>query len=113
MPAYHSAFDSSRSSSFVSSPLASSSSHAIPASRPRPIRTPSFPPSRPLRPFASIAQSIASPKMGTSMISTKKPVKLIEPPKNQRAIFLLNLTQAELSRQEWGWRVLRDLSWAL
>lgn len=107
MSGYHSPFNSPRSTSFVSSPLASSPSHklsiAIPTSRPQPARNPSFPPSRPLRPFASIAQSIAPPKRGTP--TSKKPVKLIEQPKNHKGTFLLNLTQAELSRQDWGYRV--------
>ncbi|KIM84536.1 hypothetical protein PILCRDRAFT_818105 [Piloderma croceum F 1598] len=101
---YHSPLNAPRSTSFVSSPLASSPSRklsiTIPASRPQPARNPSFPPSRPLRPFASIAQSIAPPKRGSPMLNAKKPVKLIEQPKNHKGTFLLNLTQAELSRQD-------------
>ena len=58
-----------------------------------------FPASRALRPFASIAQALQQPNTLSSQ-NRKPPVKLIEPPKNQKATFLLNLTQAELSRQD-------------
>ncbi|KAI0824092.1 hypothetical protein BC628DRAFT_1420205 [Trametes gibbosa] len=71
----------------VSSPLAAST-------QPRsvPSRNHSFPTSRPLRPFPSIAAN--------SQSSSRKPVKIIEPPANFKGAFVLNLTQAELSRQD-------------
>ncbi|KAH9853152.1 hypothetical protein C2E23DRAFT_885130 [Lenzites betulinus] len=72
----------------VSSPLAA-------AAQPRalPARTHhAFPTSRPLRPFPSTAvKAHAAPR---------KPVKIIEPPANFKGAFVLNLTQAELSRQD-------------
>ncbi|KAJ3568970.1 hypothetical protein NP233_g5362 [Leucocoprinus birnbaumii] len=80
----------------VSSPLAgnSSSAHTQTAGqRILPRRNPSFPSSRALRPFPSIAQSLQPS-------NTKKAVKIIEAPKNQKSMFMLDLTQAELSRQE-------------
>ena len=69
----------------VSSPLAASAQP-----RPLPARTHSFPTSRPLRPFPSLA---VKP-------SQRKPVKIIEPPANFKGAFVLNLTQAELRRQD-------------
>ncbi|KAI9572750.1 hypothetical protein HD554DRAFT_1348683 [Boletus coccyginus] len=77
-------------SQYVPSPLAGPSV-AVPP-RPLPRRNPHFAPSRPIRPFASISQN-------TSLSSTK-PVKLIEPPQNFKATFILDLTQGELSRQD-------------
>ncbi|KAG1904876.1 uncharacterized protein F5891DRAFT_761761 [Suillus fuscotomentosus] len=78
---------------YVSSPLAASSLNAPSgSSRASPMR-PSFPHSRPLRPFVSISQN-------TSSRSSKKPVKFIEPPKNSKTVFVLDLTQGELSRQD-------------
>ncbi|CDO70289.1 hypothetical protein BN946_scf184942.g89 [Trametes cinnabarina] len=73
----------------VSSPLAASA-------HPRSVssRTHSFPTSRPLRPFPSIALST------TPKAASRKPVKMIEPPANFKGAFVLNLTQAELSRQD-------------
>ncbi|KAJ7139789.1 hypothetical protein C8R44DRAFT_605643, partial [Mycena epipterygia] len=73
---------------FVSSPLAN---QAPAATRMTPQRAYSFPTSRALRPFPSIASAAATPG--------KKPVKMIQPPANQRESFVLNLTQAEFSRQ--------------
>ncbi|KIM67084.1 hypothetical protein SCLCIDRAFT_109073 [Scleroderma citrinum Foug A] len=73
---------------YISSPLAGSS-HASSSSRLAPKRSPSFPQSRPLRPFASLAQT-----------SSIKPVKIIEPPKNFKTTFILDLTQDEFSRQD-------------
>ncbi|KAI9066653.1 hypothetical protein FKP32DRAFT_1609881 [Trametes sanguinea] len=73
----------------VSSPLA-----ATAQPRPVPSRNHSFPTSRPLRPFPSIALST------TAKSSSRKPVKMIEPPANFKGAFVLNLTQAELSRQD-------------
>ncbi|KAI0639164.1 hypothetical protein C8Q77DRAFT_1152161 [Trametes polyzona] len=72
----------------VSSPLAASAQP-----RPVPSRTHSFPTSRPLRPFPSIVTNNAKS-------SSRKPVKMIEPPANFKGAFVLNLTQAELSRQD-------------
>ncbi|KAJ6501722.1 hypothetical protein C8R47DRAFT_1108517 [Mycena vitilis] len=74
----------------VSSPLASQAHSSGPAARIMPQRTYAFPTSRALRPFPSIAPA---PAHG------KKPVKMIQPPANQRETFELNLTQAEFSRQ--------------
>jgi hypothetical protein len=37
--------------------------------------------------------------MSSAAAPGKKPVKMIQPPANQRESFVLNLTQAELSRQ--------------
>jgi hypothetical protein len=80
----------------VSSPLASSISPSRQPARPIPIRNPLFPASRPLRPFPSIAGV-----NGSSRANTKKPVKIIEPPKGYSGgCFVLNLTQAELSRRD-------------
>lgn len=82
----------------VSSPLACSATYnaAMPsratrgaASRAMPLH---FPTSRPLRPFPSIAN--------TSSAQQKKPTKIIVPPKDFKSEFVLNLTQAELSRQD-------------
>ncbi|KAF8213438.1 hypothetical protein K438DRAFT_1093874 [Mycena galopus ATCC 62051] len=80
----------------VSSPLAnptqSHSSSGPAAARMTPQRTYSFPRSSALRPFPAISAA-------TAPGGAKKPVKMIQPPANQRASFTLNLTQAELSRQ--------------
>ncbi|KAF8350234.1 hypothetical protein F5887DRAFT_1279487 [Amanita rubescens] len=85
----------------IPSPLAAASESSR-TTRSSPIvaqrRTPHFPASRALRPFASISQ-VLQPKTTASQ-DKKPPVKLIEAPKNQKATFLLNLTQAELSRQD-------------
>ncbi|KAJ6604309.1 hypothetical protein DFH09DRAFT_898504, partial [Mycena vulgaris] len=76
----------------VSSPLAGQTHTSGPAAtRITPQRTYSFPTSRALRPFPSIAPAAPAPG--------KKPVKMIQPPANQRESFVLNLTQAEFSRQ--------------
>ncbi|KIJ68644.1 hypothetical protein HYDPIDRAFT_24902 [Hydnomerulius pinastri MD-312] len=80
-------------SPYVSSPLAGSTHSSVAApSRSIPKRSSSFGQSRPLRPFASISQN--------AMSSSKKPVKLIEPPKNFKTTFILDLTQGEFSRQD-------------
>lgn len=78
----------------ASSPLAATGS-------PRPLHqrgnsSPAFPTSRPLRPFPSIATSFGKRANG----APAKPVKIIEPPKNFRGEFVLNLTQAEFGRQD-------------
>ncbi|KAI4528436.1 hypothetical protein K523DRAFT_323390 [Schizophyllum commune Tattone D] len=74
----------------VSSPLAAPPSQgALPSGRPTPKRNSSFGTSRPLRPFPSISTAVKKPS-----------VKLIQPPKNQRNQFTLDLTQAEFNRQE-------------
>lgn len=81
----------------VSSPLANARDMARPQ-RPTTKRTitlpPLFPTSRPLRPFASVANAM-SPTSPTG-----KATKIIQPPKNFKSEFVLNLTQAELSRQD-------------
>ncbi|KAI1797651.1 hypothetical protein LXA43DRAFT_258971 [Ganoderma leucocontextum] len=71
----------------VSSPLAMSAQ-----SKPVSSRTHAFPTSRPLRPFPSLAAKPSNP--------ARKPVKIIQPPANFKGAFVLNLTQAELSRQD-------------
>ncbi|KXN83568.1 hypothetical protein AN958_01133, partial [Leucoagaricus sp. SymC.cos] len=77
----------------VSSPLAGGSSHTQ-TQRIMPRRNPSFQASRALRPFPSIAQSIQPSS------SNKKAVKIIEAPSSQKSMFMLDLTQAEFSRQD-------------
>ncbi|KAH9937459.1 uncharacterized protein B0H18DRAFT_970734 [Fomitopsis serialis] len=80
--------------SYASSPL-------VPNASSRPARAPSFPVSRPLRPFPSIANALSSglpQRSGTS--GGKRPIKIIEPPANTKCAFVLNLTQAEFSRQD-------------
>ncbi|KAI0932504.1 hypothetical protein AcW1_000390 [Taiwanofungus camphoratus] len=83
----------------VSSPLASNG-----ASRPRPPRhlsgSPSFPTSRPLRPFPSIANTLSGLSQRSNGTASKKVTKLIEPPADLKSAFVLNLTQAEFSRQD-------------
>ncbi|KAJ7770783.1 hypothetical protein DFH07DRAFT_735102 [Mycena maculata] len=74
----------------ISSPLAGQSYAPGPAARATPQRTYSFPTSRALRPFPNTAAAAAP---------APKPVKMIQPPANQRESFVLNLTQAEFSRQ--------------
>ncbi|TBU43202.1 hypothetical protein BD309DRAFT_991155 [Dichomitus squalens] len=71
----------------VSSPLAASA-QANPVSS----RNHSFPTSRPLRPFPSLAIKPSTP--------ARKPVKILEPPANFKGAFVLNLTPAELSRRD-------------
>jgi hypothetical protein len=81
----------------VSSPLASPISPSRQPSRPLSIKNPLFPASRPLRPFPSIMTATVNGARG----ATKKPVKIIEPPKGYSGgCFVLNLTQAELSRRD-------------
>lgn len=76
----------------VSSPLAGQNYTSGPAAtRLTPQRTNSFPTSRALRPFPSMSPAAAP--------AGSKPVKMIQPPANQRESFVLNLTQAEFSRQ--------------
>ncbi|KAF5377461.1 hypothetical protein D9615_005171 [Tricholomella constricta] len=79
----------------ISSPLADSShSGQIVTQRIIPRRNVSFPSSRALRPFPTISHAL------NPMHGKKPPVKLIEPPQNQMGTFVLDLTQAEFSRQE-------------
>ncbi|KAF8078349.1 hypothetical protein FPV67DRAFT_1404622 [Lyophyllum atratum] len=79
----------------ISSPLANPSHNTrTAAQRIIPRRNVSFPPSRALRPFPTVSHAL-HPAPG------KKPsVKIIEPPQNQKGTFVLDLTQAEFSRQE-------------
>ncbi|KAF9557874.1 hypothetical protein CPC08DRAFT_710082 [Agrocybe pediades] len=87
----------------VSSPLAGSSQSNIPsAKRIVPQRNTSFPSSRALRPFPTISHLIqpASLSSAKSSPSAPKRVKLIEPPKTFKSEFVLDLTQAEFSRQD-------------
>ncbi|KAJ7893471.1 hypothetical protein B0H14DRAFT_3427535 [Mycena olivaceomarginata] len=65
--------------------------HACVASLRLLARAHSFPRSSALRPFPSVVSASGA---------GKKPVKMIQPPVNQRGWFVLNLTQAELGRQE-------------
>ncbi|KAH6917536.1 hypothetical protein BKA70DRAFT_1418270 [Coprinopsis sp. MPI-PUGE-AT-0042] len=86
----------------VSSPLAvsfdsgpSHSQQPIPRP-PMPARKNSgFMQSRALRPFPTISHALQPPKS-----SNVKPVKLIQPPQNCKMTFVLDLTQAEFSRQD-------------
>ena len=63
-----------------------------------------FPTSRPIRPFPSIANSLARPatpgSKGSNGAPGRKPTKLIQPPANFKSEFVLDLTQAELGRQD-------------
>ena len=85
----------------VSSPLASNAP-SRPAAKRNISYAPAFPTARPLRPFASIANATIPtlPLRSGKTASGKKPVKIIEPPKNFRSEFILNLTQAELRRED-------------
>ncbi|KAG6845649.1 hypothetical protein H0H87_005856 [Tephrocybe sp. NHM501043] len=80
----------------ISSPLANASHNhpAVGTQRIIPQRAPSFPTSRALRPFPSVSHALR-PTPGK-----KPPVKIIEPPQNYKGTFLLDLTQAEFSRQD-------------
>ncbi|EKM83433.1 hypothetical protein AGABI1DRAFT_81208 [Agaricus bisporus var. burnettii JB137-S8] len=81
----------------VSSPLANSTSSTRGQSantHPLSRRNPAFATSRALRPFPSIAQSL-QPSAGS-----KKAIKIIEAPKHQTSMFVLDLTQAEFSRKD-------------
>ncbi|PFH46995.1 hypothetical protein AMATHDRAFT_153265, partial [Amanita thiersii Skay4041] len=84
----------------ISSPLAAAAADASRASRATPLVTPQrpthFQSSRALRPFPSIAHVLKQ----SNAKSAQSSVKLIEPPKNQKGTFLLDLTPAELSRQD-------------
>ncbi|KAI0076241.1 hypothetical protein K474DRAFT_1598329, partial [Panus rudis PR-1116 ss-1] len=82
----------------VSSPLASTAPPTRIVPKRQLSNAPAFPTSRPLRPFPSINTSIKG--ISSSGSAPKKPTKIIEPPKNFRGQFVLNLTQAELSRQD-------------
>ncbi|PPQ90450.1 hypothetical protein CVT25_014968 [Psilocybe cyanescens] len=85
----------------VSSPLASSSQPGLPAEkRMAPKRNPSFPSSRALRPFPTISHLMQPSLTAKSSTKVPKTIKLIEPPKNYKATFVLDLTQAEFSRQD-------------
>ncbi|KAF9036471.1 hypothetical protein BDZ89DRAFT_946417 [Hymenopellis radicata] len=81
----------------VSSPLAGPTCSQGQTKRITPRRNPSFPSSRALRPFPTIAT--ATQPLG-SKSGNKKPVKLIQPPANHLHTFVLDLTQAEFSRQD-------------
>ncbi|KZP18996.1 hypothetical protein FIBSPDRAFT_955752 [Athelia psychrophila] len=104
------AFFDSRSTTFTPSPLSpaafsSPSKAAQSPQSPSISRRPSFPPSRALRPFASISQpnllksSTPTPGGGNAMAKGRRTLKLIEAPKNYKTSFQLNMTQAEFSRQ--------------
>ncbi|OSX67771.1 hypothetical protein POSPLADRAFT_1038167 [Postia placenta MAD-698-R-SB12] len=81
----------------VSSPLAS---NALPRPPRMTAKGPSFPTSRPLRPFPSIANTFQGASTRPGSASSKKPVKIIQPPADFKCAFVLNLTQAEFSRQD-------------
>ncbi|KAG6911755.1 hypothetical protein DXG01_000001 [Tephrocybe rancida] len=79
----------------ISSPLADAShNHQVATQRIVPQRSASFPTSRALRPFPTVSHALR-PTPGK-----KPPVKIIEPPQNYKGTFLLDLTQAEFSRQD-------------
>ncbi|KAJ7369003.1 hypothetical protein DFH08DRAFT_675824 [Mycena albidolilacea] len=75
----------------VSSPLANPTQTPGATAPTTPQRAYSFPRSSALRPFPSVVSASGA---------GKKPVKMIQPPANQRGWFVLNLTQGELGRQE-------------
>ncbi|KAF9014968.1 hypothetical protein BDQ17DRAFT_1340258 [Cyathus striatus] len=77
----------------VSSPLADPSAQRPATQRMTTKRNASFPTSRALRPFPTISTALKP-------TSSQKTVKLIEPPKNFKTTFMLDLTQAELSRRD-------------
>ncbi|PBL00862.1 hypothetical protein ARMGADRAFT_1006964 [Armillaria gallica] len=81
----------------ISSPLAGSSCASGQAKRIVPRRNTSFPSSRALRPFPSVTGAL---QPFGSKASNKKPIKIIEPPANHFHTFVLDLTQAEFSRQD-------------
>ncbi|KAF7306635.1 Peptide methionine sulfoxide reductase [Mycena indigotica] len=77
----------SASRPMISSPLAGPTQNArAPPPQTRPYGG-AFPTSRALRPFSTAANA------------GKKPVKIIQPPASQKDCFVLDLTQAELSRR--------------
>lgn len=110
-------FDS-RSTTFAPSPLspaafssATTAAQSAAQSIGFPIsRRPSFPPSRALRPFASISHlspvksSTPTPGGRSAMAKGRRTLKLIEAPKNCKMSFQLNMSQAEFSRQKWAKR---------
>ncbi|KAJ7597698.1 hypothetical protein C8J56DRAFT_818391 [Mycena floridula] len=81
----------------VSSPLAASSQSTNSSQRIPPRRNASFPSSRGIRPFASISNALQP--LASNKSQKHKAVKLIVPPAHQQGTFVLNLTQAEFSRQ--------------
>ncbi|CCM02180.1 uncharacterized protein FIBRA_04259 [Fibroporia radiculosa] len=81
----------------VPSPLASS---GLPRPPRNVMNAPSFPVSRPLRPFPSIANTLPGTLARTGGPGAKKAIKIIEPPADFKCEFVLNLTQAEFSRQD-------------
>ncbi|TFY75390.1 hypothetical protein EWM64_g8623 [Hericium alpestre] len=90
-----------RSRPAISSPLANPSPQSKPSFQPLPKRAGSFPASQRLRPFPSIAQTLSPASPAGRDVKAKKGPKLIEPPKGYAGgTFVLNLTQAELSRQD-------------
>ncbi|EPQ60950.1 hypothetical protein GLOTRDRAFT_53559 [Gloeophyllum trabeum ATCC 11539] len=92
-------FNPMRTSPSLPSPLARLPQGPLgPHNRPTPSRNMTFARSRPLRPFPSVAGALSQPKTGQSGL--KGAVKLIEPSKKFQGTFTLNLTQAELSRQD-------------
>lgn len=78
----------------TSSPLAGSPQGHSPSFRPSPARKPAHLKSRSIRPLPFSLQTVP-----TVSKDGRRPIKFIEPPKNQRCTFVLNLTQAEFSRQ--------------
>ncbi|KAJ7173947.1 hypothetical protein C8R43DRAFT_631496 [Mycena crocata] len=84
----------------VSSPLADQNQTSGPGTtRITPQRTYSFASSRGLHPFPSIS-SATTPETSSAATSGKKPLKMIQPPANQPSSFVLDLSQAEFSRQK-------------
>ncbi|KAK1232587.1 hypothetical protein PQX77_004255 [Marasmius sp. AFHP31] len=80
----------------VSSPLAGGPNAT---KRITPKRNSSFPSSQALRPFPTVSTALR-PISTQKTTSDKKSVKLIEPPANSRTTFVLDLSQAEFSRQD-------------
>ncbi|KAK7058283.1 hypothetical protein VNI00_001914 [Paramarasmius palmivorus] len=78
----------------ISSPLADSAKGAA-AKKMLPKRNSSFPSSQALRPFPTVSAAFRPQNQ-----PGKKPMKIIEPPANHRSTFVLDLSQAEFSRQD-------------
>ncbi|KAK0198592.1 hypothetical protein F5146DRAFT_98655 [Armillaria mellea] len=77
----------------ISSPLAGSPCTSGQAKRIVPRRNPSFPSSRALRPFPSVAAAF---QPFGSKASNKKPIKIIEPPANHFHTFVLDLDSGRI-----------------
>ncbi|KAL0579801.1 hypothetical protein V5O48_002212 [Marasmius crinis-equi] len=84
----------------VSSPLAGTPNAGVATKRITPKRNSSFPSSQALRPFPTVSAALRPSPKPLDTSDKKKSVKLIEPPANSRTTFVLDLSQAEFSRQD-------------